>query len=75
MDLLWHLIFFQHVGKESLELAVTIAWCMWYDQSKTRHGSSRQPIYEILLKASLVLEEFQLTHLPKLQHEQAQEMH
>lgn len=63
MDLLWHLILFQHVEKELLELVVTIAWCMWYDQNKTRHGSSRQPSHEILHKACLVLEEFQLAYL------------
>ena len=28
VDLIWHLIFIQHVGKELLELVVTIARCM-----------------------------------------------
>ena len=40
VDFIWHLIFIQHVGKELLELVVTIAWCMWYTRNKARHHTT-----------------------------------
>ena len=74
MYLLWHLIYFQHVGTKLLELIVTIAWCIWYDRNKTRLGSPRQPSWEILHEACMILEEFQLSHLRQPQLRQAQDM-
>ena len=41
VDLLWHLIFIQHAGKDMLELIITISWCMWHNRNKTRLGSPR----------------------------------
>lgn len=30
IDLLWYLIFMQHVSQDVLELVVAVAWCMWH---------------------------------------------
>nr|XP_023899473.1 uncharacterized protein LOC112011331 [Quercus suber] len=70
VDLIWHLIFIQHVGKELLELVVTIAWCMWYSRNKARHGTTRQSSQEIIFKARCMLESYQLAHLGKPHHKE-----
>ena len=70
IDLIWHLIFVQHVGKELLELIVTIAWCMWYNRNKTRHGAPRQSSRDIIHKARLILEDYKLAHLQKPLHKE-----
>ena len=60
----------QHVGKELLELIVTIAWCMRYNRNKTRHGAPRQSSRDIIHKARLILEEYKLAHLQKPLHKE-----
>ena len=42
IDLIWYLISRQHMGQDVLELIITIAWCMWYNRNRARHGSPRQ---------------------------------
>ena len=74
-DLLWYLIFTKHVDKDLLALIVIVAWCMWFNRNKTRLGNPRQPSREIPHKARLILEEFQLAHLRKPHHQQAQDLH
>ncbi|XP_075661484.1 uncharacterized protein LOC142631245 [Castanea sativa] len=58
----------QHVGQDVIELVVPVAWCIWYNCNKARHGSPRQSTNEILHKAHTTLEDFQATHfkLPQL---------
>ena len=51
IDLLWYLIFMQHVSQDVLELVVAVAWCMWHSRNKAQHGSPRQSPNEILHKA------------------------
>jgi len=72
-DLLWYLIFTKHVDRDLLALIVIVAWCIWFNRNKTRLGSPRQPSRKILHKARLILEEFQLAHLRKPYHRQAQD--
>ncbi|XP_075670467.1 uncharacterized protein LOC142640285 [Castanea sativa] len=72
-DLLWYLIFIKHVNRDLLALIVIVAWCMWFYRNKTRLGNPRQPSREILHKACLILEEFQLAHFRKPHHRQAQD--
>lgn len=67
IDILWYLIFMQHVGQEVLELVVTVAWCLWHNRNKARHGSPRQSTNEILHKARTVLEDFQAAHFKRPQ--------
>ena len=62
IDLVWYLIFRQHVGQDVLELIITIAWCMWYNRNRARHGSPRQSSNEILHKARTVMKDFQVAH-------------
>ncbi|KAL0015705.1 hypothetical protein SO802_002774 [Lithocarpus litseifolius] len=52
----------QHVGQDLLELIITIAWCIWYNRNRTRHGSPRQSSNEIIHKARTIMEEFQVAH-------------
>ncbi|KAK9991150.1 hypothetical protein SO802_026135 [Lithocarpus litseifolius] len=59
-----------HVGKELLELIVTIAWCVWYTRNKTQYGTTRQSSREIILKARSILENYQLAQLQKPQHKE-----
>ena len=67
MDFLWHLIFMQHVGKDMLELIVTLTWCMWCNRNKSRLGSPRQSSEEMMYKAQTLLADFQVAHLRCLQ--------
>ena len=52
IDLVWYLIFRQHVGQDLLELIITIAWCMWYNRNRTRHGPQRHSLNEIINKVA-----------------------
>ena len=56
INLVWYIIFRQHMGQDVLELIITIAWCMLYNQNKARHGSPRQSSNEILHKARTVID-------------------
>ena len=67
MDFLWHLVFMQHVGKDMLELIVTLTWCMWCNRNKSRLGSPRQSSEEMIYKAQTLLADFQVAHLRCLQ--------
>ena len=62
IDLLWYLIFMQHMGNDLVELIITVAWCMWYNRNKTRLGSTKQTCHEIIHKARSILDDFQLAH-------------
>ena len=42
VDLIWYLMFVQHVGDVVLEMVFMISWCMWYNRNAIRHGSSCQ---------------------------------
>ena len=60
IDLLWHLIFVQHVGKDLLEFVITTAWCMWLSRNKTILGAPRQSCREIIHKACTMREDVDL---------------
>ena len=70
VDFIWHLIFIQYVGKELLQLVVTITWCMWYTRNKAHHGTTRQSSQEIIFKARSMIESYQLARLAKPHHKE-----
>ena len=71
MDLLWHLIFMQHMGTELLELTVMTAWSIWFSRNKTRMGATCQTSHEIMAKARFLLMEYQEAHLRPTQFKDA----
>ena len=50
-DLIWYLMFIQHVGNEILKLVFMVAWCMWHNRNAVRHGSARQSTSKVVQKA------------------------
>ena len=42
MDLIWYLLFKQHMDTRLIELVVTIAWSAWFNRNKTCLGEARQ---------------------------------
>ena len=71
IDLLWHLIFVQHVGMNLLKFVITTAWCKWFRRNKTRLGAPQQSCREIIHKARTMLEDVRLAHLRIPQHKDA----
>ena len=59
MDLVWYLIFVQHVGNDILEMLLMIAWRMWFNRNVIRHCHSRQSTEEVVQLAQFLLNEFQ----------------
>ncbi|XP_075653903.1 uncharacterized protein LOC142624260 [Castanea sativa] len=51
MDLLWYLLFKQHVDTKLVELVITTAWSAWFSCNKACLGEARQPLREIMLRA------------------------
>ena len=62
IDFLWYLKFIQHVGDAVLELAITIAWSIWFNWNQVRHGQSCQFAAMILDKARSLIDEFQVAN-------------
>ena len=62
MDLVWYLIFFQHVRNDVLEMLFMIAWSMWHYKNVARHGSPRQSTTLVVQKARVLLDEFQIAN-------------
>ena len=58
VDLIWYLMFVQHVRDEVLEMVFMIVWCMWYSRNAVRHGSSHQSAQQIIQKARMLIVEF-----------------
>ena len=58
VDLVWCLIFFQHVKNDVLEMLFMIAWSMWHNRNVVRHGSSLQSTTLVVQKAQVLLDEF-----------------
>ena len=58
VDLIWYLMFVQHVRDEVLEMVFMIVWCMWYNRNAVRHGSSCQSAQHIIQKAQMLIVEF-----------------
>ncbi|XP_030959184.1 uncharacterized protein LOC115981148 [Quercus lobata] len=62
VDLLWHLKFVQHFGDEILELVITIAWSIWFNQNQVWQGKADQSANMIIHKARSMIEEFQVAN-------------
>ena len=62
MDLVWYLIFVQHVGNDILEMLLMIAWRMWFNRNVVRHGHSRQSVEVVVQLARFLLNEFQIAN-------------
>ena len=60
VDLLWHLKFVQHVGNEILELVITIAWSIWFNQNQVRQGKVDRSTSMIIHKARSMIKESQM---------------
>ena len=71
MDLIWYLLFKQHMDTTLIKLVVTIAWSAWFNRNKTRLGEARQNPQEILRRARSILHDFQLAHLRPTQLKEA----
>ena len=75
MDLIWYLLFKQHMDTTLIKLVVTIAWSAWFNRNKTRLGEARQTLQEILRRARSILHDFQLAHLRPTQLKEAMDGH
>lgn len=63
VDFLWHLKFVQHMGNDVLELAITIAWSIWFNRNTTRLGkSSQNASMHNIQKERVLLNEFQVAN-------------
>jgi len=57
IDLIWDLIFVQHVGTDMLELIITLSRCAWYNRNKSMSMrlSSRTPSQWVLVSLSATM--------------------
>ena len=59
MDLVFYLIFVEHVGNDILEMLLMITWLMWFNRNVVRHNHFRQSGKEVVQLARFLLNEFQ----------------
>ena len=62
MDLVYYLIFVEHVGNDILEMLLMIGWRMWFDRNVVRHSHSRQSAEGVVQLARFLLNEFQIVN-------------
>lgn len=67
IDFLWHIKFVKHVGYDVLELAITIAWNIWFNHNATRLVNSSQNAGMIIQKARASLDEFEVANFQSTQ--------
>ena len=55
-------MFVQQVGNDILEMLTMIAWSTWHNRNVAKHGSPRQSATQVVQKAQVLLEEFQIAN-------------